>query len=273
MLEKDISFREKVHEVIFEADTPSGKLFDVVLFWLILISVFVVILESVKVYDLKYHKFFKYTEWIVTIVFTIEYLLRIYAIKKPFKYIFSFYGIIDFLSILPTYLSLIFIGTHTLAIIRVLRLFRIFRVFKITRYISEGSNLMKALMDSRRKILIFVVGVGLLVIVLGAVMYLIEGGQDSGFVNIPVSVYWAIVTLTTVGYGDISPVTPLGQFVASIIMLIGYGIIAVPTGIVTAELAKTSMLKNNTQSCSNCNFSDHADDAKFCKRCGESLNV
>ncbi|MCB0501825.1 MAG: ion transporter [Bacteroidetes bacterium] len=272
-MKEKISLRERVHEVIFEADTPSGKLFDVVLFWLIIISVLAVILESVKAYDRQFHLFFKYTEWIVTVVFTIEYFLRIYSIKKPVKYIFSFYGIIDLLSILPAYLSLIFSGTHTLAIIRVLRLFRIFRVFKITRYLSEGSYLKKALMDSRRKIFIFVVGVGLLVIVLGAVMYLIEGGQDSGFVNIPVSIYWAIVTLTTVGYGDISPTTPLGQFVASVIMLIGYGIIAVPTGIVTAELAKHGTLNTNTQSCSNCNFSDHADDAKFCKRCGESLNL
>ncbi|MEZ5007515.1 MAG: ion transporter [Chitinophagales bacterium] len=273
MLEKDISIREKVHEVIFEADTPSGKLFDVVLLWLIIISVIVVILESVETFDVRFHKAFKYIEWAVTVAFTIEYLLRIYSIKRPFKYIFSFYGIIDLLSILPAYLSLVITGTHTLAIIRVLRLFRVFRVFKITRYISEGSNLMKALMDSRRKISIFVIGVSLLVVVLGAVMYFIEGGQDSGFVNIPISIYWAIVTLTTVGYGDISPATPLGQFVASIVMLIGYGIIAVPTGIVTAELAKHGTLKTNTQACRNCNFSDHADDAKFCKRCGESLNL
>ncbi len=268
------NLRTKVHEIIFEADTQEGKFFDIVLLWLIVISVIMVILESVESYNAKYHDFFFTVEWILTIAFSIEYFLRIYSLKKPKYYIFSFYGVVDFLSILPTYLSLVIVGTHTLAIIRILRLFRIFRIFKLSRYVAESSTLMIALKASRRKIFVFMASVVLLVIVLGAIMYLIEGGANETFDSIPRGVYWAIVTLTTVGYGDISPSTPLGQFVASIVMILGYAIIAVPTGIVTAELSNPSLhRKNNTQSCGNCNFHEHEDDAKFCKRCGESLHI
>ncbi len=265
--------RSKIHETIFEADTKWGKIFDIILLIFIILSVVVVILESVEIYDVKYHSLFFAIEWVFTIVFTIEYALRVYALMKPTKYIFSFYGIIDLLSILPTYLSLFVGGTQYLVTIRILRLLRIFRIFKLSRYIHESSHLIDALQASRRKISIFLSTVLLLVIIMGSLMYLIEGGQESGFDSIPRSMYWAIVTLTTVGYGDITPVTSFGQFIAAIIMIMGYGIIAVPTGIVTAELALTgSANKTNTQVCRRCSFSEHENDAEFCKKCGFSLN-
>ena len=267
------NLRSSIHELIFEADTKWGKIFDVVLLILIILSVIVVILESVKAFDANYHQLFFIIEWVFTIVFTLEYTLRIYSLMKPSKYIFSFFGIIDLLSILPTYLSLVFAGTHYLLTIRILRLLRVFRIFKLSRYIHESSHLIDALKASRRKISIFLATVLLLVIIMGSLMYLIEGAEGNGFDSIPRSMYWAIVTLTTVGYGDIAPETPFGQFIASIIMIMGYGIIAVPTGIVTAELAFTSTAnKTNTQVCRRCSFSDHENDAKFCKECGFSLD-
>lgn len=266
--------RAKLHEIIFEADTKAGKTFDVFLLILIIISVLAVIFETVEMLDRKYHAIFYYTEWVLTIVFTVEYFLRIYIVNKPRRYIFSFYGIIDLLSIIPTYLSLLVIGTQYLFTIRILRLLRIFRVLKLTRYLVETETLATALVRSRRKIGIFISTVILIVTILGSFMYLIEGGQGNGFDSIPRSMYWAIVTLTTVGYGDISPVTPLGQLVAAFIMLLGYGIIAVPTGIVTAELAASNnTMHTNTQVCQNCHFDRHADDAVFCKRCGYSLDL
>lgn len=265
--------REHLHEIIFEADTPAGKAFDVVLLILILLSVLVVILESVSHIDILFHDFFYVLEWILTILFTFEYLIRIAVVKRPRVYIFSFYGIIDLLSILPTYLSLIFVDTHYLLTIRALRLLRVFRVFKLTRYLADTEILVSALKASRHKIFVFLSAIFLMVIVLGSLMYLVEGGQGSGFDSIPRSMYWAIVTLTTVGYGDIAPVTPLGQFISAIIMIMGYSIIAVPTGIVSAELAASRAINflNNTQVCQSCGFDKHADDAKYCKRCGHSL--
>ena len=267
------SKRSELHEIIFEADTPSGKFFDVLLLIFILASVVAVILESVEVLDDRYHKVFYYTEWVLTIAFTIEYALRIFVVEKPWKYIKSFYGIIDLMSILPSYLSLFLIDTHYLLTIRILRLLRIFRIFKLTRFVSETSSLTAALLASRRKISIFVGTVLLLVVVLGSLMYLVEGGQGSGFDSIPLSMYWAIVTLTTVGYGDITPVSPLGQFISAFIMILGYAIIAVPTGIVTAEMTLKGKINMNTQSCRQCGNENHDDDAGFCKQCGFSLHL
>ena len=268
------SWRFKLHEILYEADTFLGKLFDIVLFIVILSSILFVMLESVEEIDTKYHRFLNVAEWVITILFTIEYIARIVAVKKPLKYIFSFYGIIDLLSTIPKYLSLIFIGTHSLVALRALRLMRVFRILKLARFIGESTNFARALKVSRVKILVFLSFVLILCVVLGTVMYLVESGEDSGFTSIPRSVYWAIVTLTTVGYGDIAPITPLGQFIASLIMIMGYAIIAIPTGIVSSEMTKTSRRKvqTNTQSCPNCLAEKHRDNAEFCYDCGERLN-
>lgn len=261
--------RQRIHTIIFEADTRSGRAFDIGLLIAIILSIVVVMLESVKSLDLKYNNQFNTIEWFFTILFTAEYFLRIYVIKKPFRYIFSFYGIIDLLSIIPTYLSLIIGGAESLVVLRSLRLLRVFRVLKLTRYISESNVLVKSLYASRRKILVFLFAVFAVTIIMGTLMYLIEG-RKNGFDSIPHSIYWAIVTLTTVGYGDISPHTWAGQLLASIIMILGYGIIAVPTGIVTAELSKNSV-NTNTTSCQNCGFDEHIDKAVYCNQCGEKL--
>ena len=265
-----MSIRQKLHEIIFEADTRAGKVFDVVLLFAIVLSVLVIMLESVKSIDAVYDAQFKQLEWTFTILFSIEYVLRIYTIKKPWKYVFSFYGMIDLLSVLPTYIGLFVSGTESFLIIRSIRLLRVFRVLKLTRYLGEANNLGRALAASKRKILVFLMVVIMVTIVMGTVMYLIEG-EENGFTSIPRSIYWAIVTLTTVGYGDISPATALGQFLASAIMILGYGIIAVPTGIVSAEFVKQPTV-TNTQSCQNCGEDTHDDSAVYCHRCGEKLH-
>ena len=273
------NLKSKLHTIIYEADTPMGKLFDVVLLILILVSVILVMLESVASIDTHYHDFLYFGEWVITIFFTIEYILRIITVKKASNYIFSFYGIIDFLSTIPLYLSFILAGSNALLAVRALRLLRVFRILKITRYMGEANKLNKALRDSKPKIFVFLFAVLILSIIAGTIMYLVEGEQ-SGFVSIPISVYWCIVTLTTVGFGDIAPVTPLGQFIAAIIMIMGYGIIAVPTGIVSAEYAskKTHTVDDpeyihvNTQSCQNCNENNHNDNAEFCHKCGSTLH-
>ena len=273
------NLKSKLHTIIYEADTPMGKLFDVVLLILILVSVILVMLESVTSIDTHYHDLLYFGEWVITIFFTIEYILRIITVKKASNYIFSFYGIIDFLSTIPLYLSFILAGSNALLAVRALRLLRVFRILKITRYMGEANKLNKALRDSKPKILVFLFAVLILSIIAGTIMYLVEGEQ-SGFVSIPISVYWCIVTLTTVGFGDIAPVTPLGQFIAAIIMIMGYGIIAVPTGIVSAEYAskKTHTVDDpeyihvNTQSCQNCNENNHHDNAEFCHKCGSTLH-
>lgn len=268
------SWRYKLHEIIYEADTPMGKLFDIVLLILILLSVVIVMLESVRSIDMEYHRLFYVIEWIITIFFTIEYIARIVTVKKPKNYIFSFYGIIDLLSTIPLYLSFILVGSNYLLTVRALRLLRVFRILKITRYIGEGNKLKKALIESRAKIFIFIFAVLIVAIIAGTLMYLIEG-EGSGFKSIPVSVYWCIVTLTTVGFGDIAPVTPAGQFLATIIMILGYGVIAVPTGIVSAQYvrrASDDYVHVNTQACRNCGAGKHRDDAKFCHKCGEELH-
>jgi voltage-gated potassium channel len=277
------SWRRKVHEVIYEADTPAGKLFDVLLLLVIILSLILVMLESVPRYGKLYANVFVVAEWIITIFFTIEYILRIISINKPTKYIFSFFGIIDLLSTLPLYLTFFFGGFNALLAVRSLRLLRIFRILKITRYIGEADKLSKALKSSAPKIAVFLFVVIVLSIIMGTLMYLVEGA-DSGFVSIPVSIYWCIVTLTTVGFGDIAPVTPFGQFLAATIMIMGYGIIAVPTGIVSAEYSqkkKEIEEKNidhpnhrhiNTQVCQNCLNKKHLDQATYCHKCGHSLD-
>lgn len=267
------NWRRKLHEIIYEADTPTGKLFDVILLIVILASIVFVMLESVKSIDDKYHNFLNIAEWVITILFTIEYIARIISVKKPFKYIFSFYGIIDLLATIPKYLSLIFVGTHHLVALRALRLMRVFRILKLVHYIGESNNFIIALKASRIRILVFISFILILCIILGTLMYLIED-DASGFTSIPESVYWAIVTLTTVGYGDIAPVTPFGQFIASLVMILGYSIIVIPTGIITAEIVKDSMknVQTNTQSCPSCSSSKHRDNAKFCYKCGHLLN-
>jgi len=270
---KKTNWKSKLHEIIYEADTPAGKLFDILLLIAILASIILVMLESVQSLDAKYHTFLDISEWVITILFTLEYLARIIAVKKPSKYIFSFYGIVDFLSTVPKYLSLIFVGTHALVALRALRLLRVFRILKLGRYLGASNNLVVAIKASRVKISVFLFAVIIIAIILGTIMYLVEG-EENGFTNIPKSVYWCIVTLTTVGYGDIAPQTPLGQFIASIVMILGYGIIAVPTGIVTSELTKTTdkKVQINTQSCPNCSVEKHRDDAEFCYDCGHKLN-
>ena len=267
-----IKWKTRIHEIIFEADTPLGKFFDVVLLVAIILSVIAVMAESVESFNAKYGSFLDAIEWVFTILFTVEYLVRIFVTRKPRTYIFSFYGIIDLLSILPTYLSLIIVGSHSLVVIRTIRLLRVFRIFKLARFIGEGRHLAMAMKASRAKITVFLGAVLSLVIIVGTAMYLIEAGKG-GFASIPSSIYWAIVTLTTVGYGDIVPVTRIGQMLASVLMIMGYAIIAVPTGILTVELSKATKTNVNTQVCGECGFDKHDDDAKFCKRCGEDLLV
>lgn len=262
--------KNKLYEIIFEADTKGGKAFDVVLLFVILLSVLLVMLESVPSIRSSYSHILKILEWAITIIFTVEYILRIIIVKKSFKYIFSFYGIIDFLSVIPTYLGLFIIGSHSFVVIRVLRLLRVFRILKLTRYTQAGRTLARAMWASREKISVFIFFILTIVVIVGTTMYLVEG-EAHGFTSIPRSIYWSIVTLTTVGYGDISPQTSLGQFLASVVMIMGYAIIAVPTGIVTAEMMKPSS-ESNTQVCPNCLHDKHDDDAVFCKKCGTRLN-
>ncbi len=264
--------KERVHEIIFEADTYEGKLFDVVLLVVIMLSILVVMLETVSSFSVHYAEFLFYAEWILTVFFTLEYLLRLYSVYKPMKYATSFFGIVDLLAILPTYLSLIFVGSHYLVVIRALRLLRMFRIFKLGHHISQGEIILKSLKASIPKITVFLYFVVLMTIIFGSIMYLVEGGTNENFDSIPRSIYWSIVTLTTVGYGDISPITPLGQFLASVVMILGYVVIAVPTGIVTAEALKTTKPDLNCQACRYCSGEGHDDDAEYCKYCGEKLN-
>ncbi|UOB17656.1 ion transporter [Abyssalbus ytuae] len=270
---KNTGWRQKLHEIIYEADTHAGKMFDVILLCVIILSIIFVMLESVKSIGEKYHDLLDKAEWIITILFTIEYIGRIITVKKPLSYIFSFYGIIDFLSTIPKYISLFFIGTHALVALRALRLLRVFRILKLARFVGESNQLLKALRASTAKILVFLFTVIVICIILGTVMYLIEGGSDSGFTSIPRSIYWCIVTLTTVGYGDIAPATDLGQFIAAFIMILGYGIIAVPTGIVSAEYSRQDRkIHINTQACPNCGAEGHKDNAEYCFKCGHHLH-
>lgn len=268
-----MSLREKIEEVIFETNTPLARAFDVVLLWAILISVLLVVLESVMVIREDYGATLFALEWVFTILFTVEYGLRVYSARKRLRYATSFLGIVDLLAVLPTYLSLLFVGTQYFLVLRALRLLRVFRVFKLTRHLGEANVLARALRSSVEKITVFLVTVLTLVLLIGSTMYIVEG-PSNGFVNIPTSIYWSIVTLTTVGYGDISPQTPLGQFLAAMVMIIGYAIIAVPTGIVTTELSRAQHERERkARTCVECGTrSMEADDA-FCRKCGEPLQT
>ncbi|HPE57482.1 MAG TPA: ion transporter [Bacteroidales bacterium] len=263
-------WRRKLHDIIFEAETPAGKAFDVALLLLIVLSVLAVLIDSVPGIHIKYGKILFVAEWIFTILFSIEYILRIYTTFRPGKYIFSFYGIIDLLAILPSYLSLVFTGSHYLLVIRMLRLLRVFRVLKLARYVGASHVLAIAMKNSRHKIVVFLEVVVTMVVIMGSLMYLIEG-PENGFKSIPLSIYWAIVTLTTVGYGDIAPQTIMGQALASVIMIIGYAIIAVPTGIISVEMARAKDTPLSTQICPDCHFEYHDEDAVYCKKCGSKL--
>lgn len=265
--------REKLHEIIFEADTPSGRAFDIVLLVLIVFSILLVMLESIESFTAKYGDWLVLLEWILTVVFTAEYVLRLYSVYHPWKYARSFFGVIDLLAILPTYIAFFFGGAQAFLVIRALRLMRIFRVLKLGHFLSEGQYIAAALRASLTKITVFLFFISILVTILGAIMYLIEGGTNSGFSNIPKSIYWAIVTLTTVGYGDITPVTAVGQFLSGIVMILGYAIIAVPTGIVTGELIRKARENNNSQACRYCGHEGHDNDAVYCKYCGNVLNL
>lgn len=263
--------RQKIYIIIYGANTFAGRLFDLILLAVILLSVLLVMLESVERLDAKYHDFIIISEWIITIFFTIEYILRIISNRKPWSYIFSFYGIVDLISILPMYLSFIIPGSRMLSVIRALRLLRLFGILNLVHFTGQESKLKLAIKASRTKIIVFVYFILIVSILLGAIMYVVEG-KESGFTSIPTSIYWCIVTLTTVGYGDIAPVTTLGQIIASFIMIMGYGIIAVPTGIVTAEF---SNMKNNSKpiaekKCVSCK-SEVVKDASFCHHCGEKI--
>ena len=266
----DSNWRKKLHEIIFEADTFGGKAFDVILICAIILSVIIVILDSVNSYQARFGAFLYAAEWFFTILFSIEYLLRLISVRRPWRYVFSFFGIIDILAILPTYASLFVPGVQYLLSVRILRLLRIFRVLKLTEYLTEAQTLTTALRASARKIGVFLLTVVALVTIIGSVMYVIEG-EEHGFKDIPTGIYWAIVTLTTVGYGDVSPQTPLGQFFASVVMILGYGIIAVPTGIVTVELSKTGNLSTSTKVCQACLSEGHDADAAYCKYCAAHL--
>ena len=266
-----MSLKARVQAVIFDSDTPTGHRFDVVLVWLILISVLTVSLESVSAIRIAWGDWLYALEWVLTLIFTAEYLLRIWSAERGRSYALSFFGIVDLVAILPTYLSLFLAGTQGLIAIRILRLLRVFRMFRLVEFVGEGQVLLSALVASARKIGVFTAFIVVLVICLGSMMYVIEGDR-SGFDSIPRAVYWAIVTLTTVGYGDITPVTPLGQLVASIVMLSGYAIIAVPTGIVTSELVKNRKGEPIARTCPGCGSEDHDSDARFCKLCGTDLS-
>ncbi len=264
-------WRESLNTIIFGAETWPAKLFDVVLIICILISVIAVMLGSVQSLQAQFSQWFFYVEWFFTLLFTLEYTLRLISVRRPLMYCRSFFGIVDFLSIIPTYLSFLFPSIKYMLVIRVLRLLRIFRILKLSEYLSESHVLMEALSKSRHKILVFLYTVCTLVVVFGSLMYVVEGDK-SGFTSIPVSVYWAIVTLTTVGYGDIAPQSPLGQMIASMIMIMGYGIIAVPTGIYSAELIKVKRPNINNDACPGCGATGHDYDASFCKFCGHELD-
>lgn len=261
-----MAIREKLYRIVFETDTRAGKRFDIFLLWLILFSVLVVMVESVPEIGRKYSDVFFVIEWCMTVIFTIEYLLRIWISLKPVKYVFSFWGFIDLLAILPSYLSLIFAGYHYFVIVRIFRLLRVFRILKLARFNAEAGSLINSLRASVHKLSVFLVAVLAIVVFMGTIIYVVEGGEK-GFTSIPQSIYWAIVTVTTVGYGDIVPQTVLGKFFSSMAMIIGYAIIAVPTGIITLEMSKSGTRKIK---CAECNFLNDTD-ANFCSNCGQKL--
>jgi voltage-gated potassium channel len=265
-------FRNRIHIIIEGTDTRLGKLFDIVLLIAIVVSVAVVMLDSVLYMRLQYGTIFFYAEWFFTILFTMEYLLRLFSAPNRFRYVFSFFGVVDLLSVLPSYLSLFFGGIQYLIVVRVLRILRIFRVLKLKSYMQQAGFLASALRTSQHKITVFFLSLVLLVTIFGSVIYVVEGAEN-GFTSIPISIYWAVVTMTTVGYGDMSPKTPLGQAIATMVMITGYSIIAVPTGIFTSELTKSMRPQLHPITCPNCGKFGHANGAEFCDRCGHDLHV
>jgi voltage-gated potassium channel len=264
------TLKEKLFVIIFEADTRAGQLFDKTLIYLILLSLVVVVIDSVESISSKFHSGLTALEWLFTIIFSLEYIARVYCAQNRMQYIKSFYGIIDLIAVLPTYLAMLFPELHALIDVRVLRLIRIFRVFKLTEYVAEYVHLGAALAASRRKIFVFLSGVLMIVMVLGTLMYVIEGPAN-GFTSIPTSIYWAISTMTTVGFGDITPKTDLGRFITSIMMLMGWGTLAVPTGIVTAELASSRTEQITTRTCKECMSEGHGATDQYCRNCGAKL--
>ncbi len=264
------AWRERLHTVIFEADTPAGRAFDLGLLVLIVLSVVVVCLDSVGSLRERYGLALRTLEWVITAVFTVEYALRLLCVRRPLRYALSFFGVIDLLAVLPSYLSLVVHGAQSLLAIRALRLLRVFRILKLSQLLGEARVITDALYASRAKIFVFVFAVMTIVTVVGAAMYVVEGPAH-GFDSIPRGIYWAIVTLTTVGFGDIAPRTPLGQALACVVMILGYAVIAVPTGIVTAELTRARPRQVSTQACPDCGREGHDPDARHCKQCGARL--
>jgi len=262
--------KHDIHTIIFEADTFWGKVFDLALISAIFMSVFAVILDSVPAIKAEWSDLLHIFEWVVTFLFTIEFILRIYCLKKPSTYIFSFYGFIDFISILPTYLMYLFPSTQVLIMFRFIRVMRIFRILKLIQYVGEADLLFQALKASSRKITIFLLAILIFVSIFGSFMYFIEGGEN-GFTSIPQSMYWAIVTLTTVGYGDVAPVSVAGKLFASMVMVLGYAVLAVPTGIVTVEFSKAFSQDHPTVNCESCGLEGHDNDAEYCKKCGAKI--
>ena len=261
------TLKKKMNRIIFESDTKNGKLFDVILLIAIILSVLTVTLESVKYIEFKYSRIITIIEWTFTIIFSIEYFLRIYSSEKRLKYCFSFFGIIDFIAVVPTWLALFSLGTHYIIVVRLFRLLRVFRILKLARFLGEADILMRALKNSRYKITVFIGAVATFVVILGTLMYIVEG-EINGFTSIPKGIYWAIITLTTVGFGDIVPQTILGQAISSFVMILGYGIIAIPTGIVTSETIKEA---KKTGKCDSCGKTGLDKDSVFCKYCGKKL--
>lgn len=266
---RERSWRSRLHRVVFEAETRSGRAFDIALLVCIVASVVAVMLDSVDSISARHGRLLRELEWAFTVLFTIEYVVRIVSVERPLRYATSFFGVVDLLAIVPTYLSLFLVGTQAFVVVRAFRLLRIFRIFKLIQFVGEARTLRVAMQGSARKILVFVGVVVIIVLVAGSLMYLIEGAEN-GFTSIPLSMYWAVVTMTTVGYGDIAPATVVGRFCAACLMVMGYGIIAVPTGIVSVELAHAT-LHPNTRTCPSCLLEGHAKDAAFCRRCGANL--
>jgi voltage-gated potassium channel len=265
-------WRDKGFKIIFEADTPAGKIFDICLLALIFISIGIVVLQSIPEFEKKYGPVLYVAEWCITLIFTLEYICRLLVVKKPLHYAFSFFGLVDILAIIPTYLSLVFPQSRALIVIRALRLLRVFRVFNLSQYVREGRSIVFAMKASARRILVFLIFVMVLSIILGTLVYVVESSYNERFNSIPQSIYWSIVTITTVGYGDVFPITPLGKFLASLIMLLGYAIIAVPTGIVTVEMSKAATKDTHaSRTCPGCSAEGHEPDAVYCRLCGHKL--
>lgn len=267
-------WKDKLYIIIFRSLTPKGRIFDICLLIAIVLSILVVLIDSVPKYHAKYGILFRVLEWTFTILFTIEYVLRIWVLERKWKYILSFLGIIDLLAILPTYLGFFYVGYQYLIVLRSLRLLRIFRIFELKRFLQASQFILKALYSSYRKIMLFMLFLAILVVIIGSIMYIVEKGSP-GFDSIPNSIYWAVVTITTVGYGDVSPLTPLGKFISVVVMLCGYSIIAVPTGILTSEMARAVRIrrvrKGRHTECKRCGATEHAEDARYCRVCAERL--